>query len=337
METWKKKNLGLHGNHVVCYDDQPWMSNFEKLRKRGSGFKSLLLVKLLEETLKRRDCVKSCGKHGVETTKHGLCFRHADVEERQACQSFPADSRCLTRCVHLNQPEIWVHNHHSFQQPLRLLLYLLPQSLALFSFYRWGNRKGSTPYPSSRGCSVSEQGSQLMIQGFFSRLLADLHLLPFFSNFLVHISPRTVVIRWLSYVQLFRTPWIAARQASRSFTISWSLLKLMSIELVMPSNHLILCRPFLLLPSVFPSISLFPTTQLFASGGQTIAASASASVLPMNIQDWFRLQLIVWISLQPKGLSRVFCNTTVQKRQFFSAQPSLWSNSYIRTWLLEKP
>ena len=136
--------------------------------------------------------------HGVERTKHGLSFRHADVEERQARQSFPSDSRCPTRCVHLNQPEIWVQNHHSFQQPLRLLLYLLPQTPALFSFYRWGNRKGSTPCPSSRGCSISEQGSQLMIQGFFSRLLANLHLIPFFSNFLVHISPRTVVIRWLS-------------------------------------------------------------------------------------------------------------------------------------------
>ena len=275
--------------------------------------------------------------HGVERTKHGLSFRHADVEERQARQSFPSDSRRPTRCVHLNQPEIWVQNHHSFQQPLRLLLYLLPQTPALFSFYRWGNRKGSTPCPSSRGCSISEQGSQLMIQGFFSRLLANLHLIPFFSNFLVHISPRTVVIRWLSYVQLFRTPWIAGCQASLSFTISWSLLKLMSIESVISSNHLILCRPFLLLPSVFPSISLFSRTQLFASGGQRIAASASASVLPMNIQDWFCLQLTVWISLQPKGLSRVFSNTTVQKRQFFSAQPSLWSKSHICTWLLEKP
>ena len=96
-----------------------------------------------------------------------------------------------------------------------------------------------------------------MIQGFFSGLLADLHLIPFFSNFLVHISPRTVVIRWLSYVQLFRTPWIAGCQASLSFTISWSLLKLMSMESVISSNHLILCRCLLLLLSIFPSIRVF--------------------------------------------------------------------------------
>ena len=76
-------------------------------------------------------------------------------------------------------------------------------------------------------------------------------------------------------------------------------------------------------------------SQLFKSGGQSIGASTSASVLPMNIQDWFPLGLTGWISLQSKGLSRVFSNTTVQKHQFFSPQPSLWSNSLIYTWLLE--
>ena len=76
--------------------------------------------------------------------------------------------------------------------------------------------------------------------------------------------------------------------------------------------------------------------QLFASGGRSIGASASASILPMNIQDWFSLGLIGLISLQSKGLSRVFCNTTVQKHHFFGAQPSLWSNSHIYTWLLKK-
>ena len=77
--------------------------------------------------------------------------------------------------------------------------------------------------------------------------------------------------------------------------------------------------------------------QLFKSGGQSIGASALASVLPMNILDWFPLGLTGLISLQSKGLSRVFSSTTVQKHQFFGAQPSLWSNSHIRTWLLEKP
>ena len=113
------------------------------------------------------------------------------------------------------------------------------------------------------------------------------------------------------------TPWTAARQASLSITTSRSLFKLMSIESVMPSNHFILCHPLLLLPSIFPSIRDFPMSQFFTSGGQSIRVSASASVLPMNIQDWFPLGWTVWISLQFKGLSRVFSNTTFQKRQFF--------------------
>ena len=110
-------------------------------------------------------------------------------------------------------------------------------------------------------------------------------------------------------------------QASLSIMNSQSLLKLMSIELIMQSNHLILCRPLLLLPSVFPSIRVFPVRQFFASSGQSIGVSALTSVLPMNIQDWFPLGLTGCISLQSKGLSRVF-NTTVQKHQFFSAQLS---------------
>ena len=87
----------------------------------------------------------------------------------------------------------------------------------------------------------------------------------------------------------------------------------------------------------FPASGTFLMSQFFASGGQNIGASASASVLPINIQDWLALELTGLISLQSKGLSRVFSNTTVQKYQFFSAQLSLWSNSYIHTWLLEKP
>ena len=83
--------------------------------------------------------------------------------------------------------------------------------------------------------------------------------------------------------------------------------------------------PFSCLQS-FPASGSFPRSQLFASGGQSIGASASASVLPMNIQHWFPLGWTGWISLQSKGLSRVFSNTTVQKHQFFSAQLSLWSN-----------
>ena len=91
----------------------------------------------------------------------------------------------------------------------------------------------------------------------------------------------------------------------------------------MPSNHLILCHPLLLLPSIFHSITVFSVSQLFASGGQSIGVSASTSVLPMNTQDWSPLGWTGWFSLQFKRLSRVIFNTTVQKHQFFGAQLSL--------------
>ena len=144
-------------------------------------------------------------------------------------------------------------------------------------------------------------------------------------------------VQSLSCVQLFATPWTAACQASLSITNSQSLFKLMSIASLMPSNYLILCHPLPLPPSIFPSIRVFSNSRFFASRGQSIGVSASASVLPMNIQDWFSLGWIGLIYLQSKGLSRVFSNTTVQKHQFFSVQPSLWSNLYICIWPLEKP
>ena len=87
----------------------------------------------------------------------------------------------------------------------------------------------------------------------------------------------------------------------------------------------------------FPASGSFPISQLFTSGSQSIGVSASASVLPMNIQDWSPLEWTGWISLKSKGLLRIFFNTTVQKHQFFSIQLSLQSNSHIHTWLLEKP
>ena len=116
------------------------------------------------------------------------------------------------------------------------------------------------------------------------------------------------------------TPWFAARQASLSITSSRSPPKPMSIESVMPSNHLILCRPLLLLPS-FPASGSFQMSRFFTSGDQSIGASAS--VLPMTVQDWFPLGWTGWISLLSKGLSRVFSNTTVQKHQFLGAQLSV--------------
>ena len=130
-------------------------------------------------------------------------------------------------------------------------------------------------------------------------------------------------VQLLNCVRLFVTPWTAARQASLFITNSRSLFKLMSIASVMPYNHLILCHHLLLMPSIFPSIRSFPKSQFFASGGQSIGVSASASVLPMNVQDWFPSGWTGWISLQSQGLSRVFSNTTVEKYQFFGTQLSL--------------
>ena len=131
-------------------------------------------------------------------------------------------------------------------------------------------------------------------------------------------------------------PWTATGLPCLSLSPGVCSDSFMSIESVMPSNHLIFCCPLVLLPSVFSSIRVFPTSWFFTSGGQTIGASASSSVLPVNIQGWFPWGWTGLILLS-KGLPRVFCSTTVRKHQFFSAQPSLWSNSHICTWLREKP
>ena len=112
----------------------------------------------------------------------------------------------------------------------------------------------------------------------------------------------------------------------------------MSIEsVVMTFNHVIVYCPLLLLPSIFPSIRVFEMSQLFTSSGQNIGVLASTSVLPMNTQEWSPLGWTGWISLQSKGLSRVFSNTIVQKHQFFGVQLSSQSSSHIHTWPLEKP
>ena len=144
-------------------------------------------------------------------------------------------------------------------------------------------------------------------------------------------------VQLLSHVRLFATPWTAAHQAFLSITNSWSIPKLMSIELVMPSSHLILCHPLLLLPSIFPSIRVFSNESVFCIWWPKYW-SFSFSISPSNeYLDWFPLGWTGWISLLFMGLSRVFSNTTVQKHQFFGAQLSLWSVSHIHTWLLEKP
>ena len=145
-----------------------------------------------------------------------------------------------------------------------------------------------------------------------------------------------VVVQSLSRVLLLATPWTVACQVSLSFTISQTMLKLMSIELVMPSNYLILCRPLLLLPSIFPSIRVFSKElALHIRWPKHWSFSFSISP-PVNIQDWFSLGFTGLISLLSKGLSRVFSGITAWKYQFFSTQSSLWSNSHFHVWLLEK-
>ena len=145
------------------------------------------------------------------------------------------------------------------------------------------------------------------------------------------------LVQSLNPVQLFVNPWIAGRQAFLSITNSRSSLKLMSIESVTLSSHLILCRPLLLLPPIPPSIRVFSNESTLYMRCQSTGVSALASFLPKNTQDWCPLEWTGWISLQSKGLSRVFSNATVQKDQFLSIQLSSQSNSHIHTWLLEKP
>ena len=141
----------------------------------------------------------------------------------------------------------------------------------------------------------------------------------------------------LSHVWLFTTPWTTACQASLSITISRSSLKLLSIESVMPSSHLILCRSLLLLPPIPPSIRVFSSESTLPMTWPKYW-SFSFSIIPSKkAQGWSPLEWTGWISLQSKGLSRVFSNTTVQKHQFFGAQLSSQSNSHIHTWPLEKP
>ena len=134
-------------------------------------------------------------------------------------------------------------------------------------------------------------------------------------------------VQSLSHVRLFATPWTEARQASLSITNSWRLLKLMSIESVMPYNRFFLCRTLLLLPLIFPSIKVFSNESSLCIRWPKYW-SFSFNISPSNEHSGlisFRMDCSPWISLQSKGLSRVFSNTTVQKHQFFGAQLSLWS------------
>ena len=145
----------------------------------------------------------------------------------------------------------------------------------------------------------------------------------FLSSWNKHSNQFSQSVQSLRCVQLFATPWTGAYQAPLSINNSWSLLKLMSITSVMPSNHFILCHPLLLLPSIFPSIRVFSTESVLCircpkcwSFSFSNSSSDKYSGLISFRIDW-------WFSLQSKGLSRVFSNTTVQKHQFFRTQLSL--------------
>ena len=131
-------------------------------------------------------------------------------------------------------------------------------------------------------------------------------------------------VQSLSRVRLFATPWDCSASGFPVHHQLQSLLKIMSIESVMPSNHLTLCHSL----RSSPASGSLPMSWLFPSGGQSIGSSAS--VLPMKIQGWFPLGLTGLISLQSKGLSRVFSSTTIRKHQFFGSQSSLWFNSHVQ-------
>ena len=132
-------------------------------------------------------------------------------------------------------------------------------------------------------------------------------------------------------------PMNCSMQASLSITNSRTSLKLMSIESVMPSSHFFLCHPLLLLPPTPPSIKVFSNESTLRMRWPSTGVSALASFLPKKSQGWSPSEWTGWISLQSKGLSRVFSNTTVQKHQFFGTQPSSQSKPYIHTWPQEKP
>ena len=158
----------------------------------------------------------------------------------------------------------------------------------------------------------------------FSIFLRNIHNVSIVAKSLyITTNSVFVVVQSLSSVWLFVTPQTAAHQAPLFFIISQTYVKLMSVELMMLSKHLILCCPHLLLPSVFPSIRVFSSESALCIRWPEYWSSASASVLPMNIQGWFPLRLIGLIFLLSKGLSRVLSSTPVQKHQFFGTQPSI--------------
>ena len=147
----------------------------------------------------------------------------------------------------------------------------------------------------------------------------------------VCMDTQFISVQSLNHVRLFATPWIAAPQASLSITNSQSSLNSCPLSQWCRPAISSSVVPYCSCPLSLPASESFPVSQLFASGGQSIGVSAFASVLPKNTQDWSPLEWTGWISLQSKGLSRVFSNITVQKQQYFGAQLSSQSNSHIHT------
>ena len=218
----------------------------------------------------------------------------------------------------------WGHKELDTTEWLTLSLFLhIICSIWHPSFYSWRSIFCGVTEKKSSPCKRNKEQRYHKEQTFW---IKELKQMMQFSS-----------VQSLSCVWLFVTPWTAAHQAFLSITSSWSLLKLMSwvSNAIQPSH-----------PLSSPSPHAFDLSQhqgpfKWVSSSHQVATaigiSTSASVLPVNIQDWFPLGWTGWISLQSKGLSRVFSNTMVQKHQFFIAQLSLWSNSRIHTWLLEKP
>ena len=172
----------------------------------------------------------------------------------------------------------------------------------------------------------------------YSRFLRTLFLM---GGKLLHsivLVSLIAVVQSPSHIRLFATPWTAARQASLSLTTFWSLPKFMFIALVMPSSQLILWRPLLLLPSIFSRIRDFSSElSVCIRWRKYWNISASALVLPVNIQGWLPLRLTGLISLLSKGLSEIFSSTTVRRHQFFGVLPSLQSSSHHLRWPLGRP
>ena len=171
---------------------------------------------------------------------------------------------------------------------------------------------------------------------WYSHLFSILMGLWMFALLSAGHLPALTLLQWACFFGALTPPaWNIIRTHSDLALDFFLNIKTMGISYTLSISSSVV--PFSSCPQSFPVSGSFPMSQLFTSGGQSFGISASASVLPMNIQDWFPLGWTGWISLQSKGISSIFSNTTVQKHQFFSTQPSLWSKSHIRMWLLEKP